>query len=425
MNALLLLLACASKGPPADLGALAADQAVLAETPTLAHLAAATGARTVQDLYAAEGQDWAQAPDPTAYLAGTLRENPERPHPEALELRVLTYNVALLDARLFRLIPYKASPYLDERRPELPDLILSEGYDVLFLQEVWSKGDVARFEAAAEAHGYVAFTGPRKKYNDGLVTLVKEELVSASASVELYAQNYTERDASEAFPGVNIKRGFVAVTLDHPAYGSLSLYNTHMQAWASKWLMRASEARELGTHIAENTPADGLAFVGGDFNGGPHYGQETWTTPEGEVQDYWWDNTLSYFLMAYYSGASDLWLRGAHPTTVLNDIGLPRTVINDPVKGLEVPHVDPEWCPEHRLELFTASDCDLMYFQQYAATENPARMDLLWARDPDKRVYVQDIDLAFSDRVIFGDLEPMEPSDHIGVGATLRIAPPE
>jgi hypothetical protein len=72
--------------------------------------------------------------------------------------------------------------------------------------------------------------------------------------------------------------------------------------------------------------------------------------------------------------------------------------------------------------LFTATDCNSMYFAHYAATEFPARIDFVMARDTDNRVHVDESRLAFVDPVAYGGrMGPL--SDHYGQMVRLRVAP--
>lgn len=426
---LLLLLACVHKGPPSDLGALAADATPLTEAWSTKHLAAALpdgDTLTVGDLYRTEDLPFTQAPDPRGYLIKTWEHNQASPcryeGDGCVPLRVLTYNVALLDARLLHLIPYAQSPYLKERRPALPDLILAQGHDVLLLQEVWTRRDVRRFKKAAEQHGYLAFTGPRLRYTDGVLTLIKQDLVVGTPEVR--AEVYEARVGSENFPGVGIKRGFLQVTFEHPTLGPVTVLNTHMQAWPQNWAMRMSEARQLGAAAAAVEGEAPVVIVGGDMNGGVYYARDAWTAPDRTVVEGWWDNTVSYSMLAHYGEMLDAGQSGVAKEDVLLDVTLGDQVVNNPHRALEVPQVEDDWCAANLGRVFTATDCNVMYFEQYGGTEYPVRMDLLFLRDPARRVWVERSDIVFTEPVVFGELAPMQPSDHLGVEAVFRIAPP-
>jgi len=139
----------------------------------------------------------------------------------------------------------------------------------------------------------------------------------------------------------------------------------------------------------------------------------------------WFANTLSYVLLQHYGGLEDLYVMGLPEDEVLDDVVVGRTIPRRPERTLVEPMGDAAWCEQTRGEVFTATDCNLMYFEQYAGTEYPARMDHLLVSDPAGRVWVESSDLVFTERVPFGELPPMEPSDHLGVEVRLRVRPME
>ena len=420
-----VLLGCAKTGAPSSVGDLPADAVKLADSPALEHLAAALdgGAdQTAADLFR-EDLRFDRAPDPSALLSATQAANAGREN-DGTELRILSYNVALLQAPIFWVIPYRATPYLDERRPVLPDLILAADYDVVLLQEVWRKQDVKRFAAAGEAHGYRSWWVPRGRYNDGLIILVKSALIADGTEPVFDAAPYENRDPLENFPGPGIKRGWSSVAFTHPTLGALQVFDTHLLAWPSNWLTRMSEVRELGSVVAASTAGGGVAFVAGDMNGGSYYKSDAWVTPDGETETGWWPNTVSYAMLLHYGGLRDLFIAGRDAEGALLDVALGDAVVNDGPASTQIPGAATGWCDQYDDRDFTASDCNALYFQQYAGTEYPARMDHLMVADPGDRVFVTSSALAFTEQVTFGDLPPMEPSDHLGVEVIVRVAAP-
>ncbi|MBW1880337.1 MAG: endonuclease/exonuclease/phosphatase family protein [Deltaproteobacteria bacterium] len=423
----LSVAACAHGGPPKDLGDLDLDRVPIADAPSLAHVADAVqpgAAETVADLFTM-APTFRAAPDPTALLTETQAANEAREN-EGVPLAVATFNVALLDANIFGVIPYSESPYLEERRPVLPDLVLGEGYYVLLLQEVWRKKDARRFEEAAERHGYLVHKGPRGRYNDGVLTLVRAELLAEGSGLTGGGASYRERDGMEYFPGPHIKRGYLWTRFEHAEIGPITLFNTHMQAWPDNWAMRMAEGRQLGLQIREVAAAEGgdaVVIFGGDLNGGSYYRDDTWTMPDGSEHGGWFANTLSYGVVMHYGDLQDLYVLGQPAERAADDVTFGKTVPAESERMATEPFGDPAWCEKTHGQVFTASDCTVLYFEQYAGEEYPARMDHLMVHDPAGRVWVEESDIIFTEPVTFGDLHPMPPSDHLGVAVWLRVAP--
>lgn len=423
-----LLLACSKKpqGSPSDLGALPADNVRLAESPALSWLVPALPGgeqATAADLLRAPPTP-TTAPDPSALLVATQADNAARAN-AGVPLRLLSYNVALLDVDLLGFIPYKRTPFLDERRPELPELILGAGYDVLTLQEVWLPQDLSAFLVEAEEKGYRGFHGPREQYKDGVLTLVRADLIAPGTEPQVHAEPYEAQDPLEYFPGPHMKRGFVEVAFEHPTLGRVLIYNTHMLAWPANWPVRMAQARQLGRRVAAQTGADGLAFVGGDMNAASYYPKDTWVRPEDGPEDGWWANTLSYGLLLHYGGLTDLYVRGRPAEEATQDVtlgGKLGELIDASADGRVdlTAHCADLLYPTHH----TATDCNVLYAMQYKDTEYPARMDLVLAADPQGRVYVAGARTAFTERQSFGGGPEMEPSDHLGVEVELKVAPP-
>lgn len=420
------LMGCKSEAlvPPSDLGSIPQDAAKLADVPELKHLGAvyAGGAEaTVADLY--RNTSFTAAPDPSELLRADQASNAANVN-EGTALRLLDYNIALLDVHVFGFIPYNHTPYLDERRGELPALILGAGYDIIGLEEVWQPQDLAAFEAEAAKDGYLSFHGPRDQYDDGVLVLIKKELVAPGTTPVATSQAYEAQDPKEYSPGPKMKRGYVEVSFEHPTLGRILVFGTHMLAFPDKWAHRMSEARQLGHRVSGQMGDDALAFVMGDMNAGPYYPTDTWTPPKGDVETGWWANAASYPLLRYYGGLSDLYLRGRPAEEATADVDLGKKLVelgkgkpNDQVVVSEV-------CPDLLFpDRYTVSDCDVLYGMQYKDTEYPARMDLVLAADPRNRVYVTGSKTAFTERKSFNGSPEMEPSDHLGVSVDVRIAP--
>jgi exonuclease III len=399
---------------PLALGEDPLDEVQLSAAPELAHyVGALAGAESmrVRDLYARE-LEFAARPSPRSLLEAQQAGNPARAG-NATTLRVLTYNVALLDAKVFGLIRITATPDLEARAPMLFPTVFAEGYDIITFQEVWRAQDVERMRAAAETAGYWVVTSERRGGTDGLAIAVKKTLSAAPGEVTFQPYAVPASDM-EFFPAPGLSRAFISVRFDATGIGPVVVYNTHATAFPARYAARMSNVSELGLHLRHNTSENELVLVGGDMNAAPYYRANDWTLPDGTQERVWFANTLSYGLMLHYGGLVDLATRGRQtPAEALGDI----------TEGDLVPaDVDEAYCATVPNVIFTGTDCNPLYRQQYEDEEFPARLDYVFARDPSGRVHVSDVSLAFVEDVAYGDKTgPL--SDHYGQAATLQIAP--
>lgn len=417
---LLSLLAAACNGP-AGLGDSEHDTVMLKDVPALAHVAAALedgNDQKVMDLFGKRKLAFDRAPDPSSLLQSFLVQNESRVHEGGVLLSMLTYNVALLSVRPLGIYKYAESPELDVRREVLPDLILREGADIVVLQEVWLDEDLPRFEDAASRHGYRLFKQDRSEYDDGLLVLLKNSIVSPDMEPELENVPYDSQDPKEGLPTIGIKRGFLRVSFRHPSLGAIHVYDTHMQAYPEAWSNRMQQARQLGLHLREHVKDGEVGLVGGDMNAGPYYRDDVWHGPDGDVED-WWSNALSYPLLLHYGGAVDLFSMGQEA----QDVHLGNTVVNDAEMSTKIPGAAEGWCAANPAVVFTATDCNSLYFRQYAGTEYPARLDHLVARDTSARIHVVGTGLMFTRAIEFPGEGTFEMSDHFGVLTSLSIRP--
>ncbi len=399
------------------------DEQLVASSPNLSHLASALVASentTVAALFDVGNLNFHAAPDPTPLLLNMHRRNQGQLQGPSTSLSVLSFNVALLEAKAFGLITLIQSPYVEERRPHLPALLLRRGYDVLLLQEVWS-ADVARFQAAAERFGYHSFLGPRGKYDDGLLVLVKKTTFPDVTNARVTATNYSSQFLIEYLPGFWVKRGFLRVSLRHKDIGVVHLYDTHLQSFRGHWQERMNQARELGNNIRDVASDNDIVIVGGDMNAGPYYRDDTWLTPNGKAEGDWWKNAVSYPVLLHYADLTDLVIMGLPSEHADADVTLGNRVVNNPALATTHPGAEPDWCNNTPSIIFTATDCNSMNFQQYAGIEYPARQDHLFARDPMRRIRVTASGLAFTDKILFGPKVRIEPSDHYAAYARLEI----
>jgi len=353
---------------------VAADLVALQDSDVLRHLAAAGAAGRAMDLLSPPPGTYRAAPDPSAYRRARRAAHrvPEGGRP----LRVLSYNVALLyRTYLGRTVE---SPRRDLRRGPLVDAVFGGGWDLLLLQEVWNDGDAARCRAAAEAAGYVVFTGARR-YEHGLFLAARAELVAREERGEhIYATQYH----LEGAPGPSIRRGFLRWTIEGAA-GRLTVFDTHTSAFPWAASRRAMQARELGLAAASRQD-DEVVIVGGDLNAAWSYptdaGPDGWTG--------WWANAASVPLLLHYGGLDDAWVLAGGPDDAV-----------------------------------TATDANGLYEQQYGGTEHPARIDHVLVRGPAGRVGVESARVVFSEPRDLGAPRPIELSDHYGVEVGLRVRP--
>lgn len=409
---------CARSGTP--IGSVDLDNTLLASSPLFAHYQdIMQGAATVGDLLR-NPLTFTGTPTPRELLRSIQASNPPAA-PDAVPLTFVSFNVGLLDVTLFGLVPYAQTPDLEARAVIMAQTVFAQGYDVIAMQEVWRAVDVERFRAAARAAGYWIVTSPRNGYTDGLLIAVRSAV--AAEPGEVLAEQYSEIASNEFFPANGFSRGFLSVRFRHPTLGSIVVYDTHTAAFPSAYRLRMKHARELGLHVRRTTRDDDLVFVMGDMNAAPYYRADVWNLPEGRTEPDWFANTLSYPLLMHYAGVTDLAVRGRSADQADLDITLGDQVPNVPERARQVPFGDATYCANTPNVLFTATDCNPMYFAQYAATEFPARIDYVMARDPQNRIHVESSRLAFTDPVSYdGRSGPL--SDHYGQLVTLRVAPP-
>ncbi|MEZ4320539.1 MAG: endonuclease/exonuclease/phosphatase family protein [Myxococcota bacterium] len=424
MSRLFLLFAVACTNPTKTLGDLDEDTVVLADEPMLAHLSEALGdpGATVLDLFD-EDLDFASAPDPSDVFAATHDAHAALPDGSGRTLSVLTYNAGLLSRRY--LVFKVAVPNIDARRERVADEVFGAGHDIVFLQEVWEMDDARMLAEAGEAAGYRVWYGDKRKFHreTGLVLAVREALIGGDDTQE--GEQYDAQWRSENFPGPNLKRGFLHWSF--PLAGSdvdVHLFDTHLTPFYTEWRTRNLQVRQLGLAIAE-VPDDALVLVGGDMNAGWHYPRDLWVDAEGEEHPGWFRNTTMPALLAYYGG--------------LEDLANAAELAMDPVRGadipegadsgwLDTPYGDASLCDAQ--DTYTATDCNHLYLTSYAATEFPARMDLLWVRDGTGRVRARSRELAFVQPLDFSGTDAkldealpdtFELSDHYGQQVTLEI----
>jgi len=416
---LLLAPACADDEIPNDLGSRPEDDVLLIDSPVLQHLAAVLDdgdTLRTSDLFFAERLRFSAAPDPSALLTAQASEHAALPplaEPETL--RVLTYNTGLLS----RWYPFThvGVPHYRERRAETAARLLGDGWDVLFLQEAWDLVDVERFAAEAEAQGYAIYSGSEKKHaQHGLVILVRESLIAATEQ-EFAEEQFEAQREIELFPGPGIRRGLIRWSFTHaPSRRRIHLYATHFTAFPELWQERDVQARVLGGR-ARSHPDEDVVLVGGDLNAGPYYPENRFGSDGETTLSGWWHNAMMYPLMLHYGGLYDSHsaLQPAQDVVRMQQLLLPfehGPYAEAPLAGR---------CADIPADTFTGTDCNSLYFQQYGATEYPARLDYIFIRDVGEHVRVVASALEYTEPLDFGAAGSFELSDHYGQSATLQI----
>lgn len=411
------LAACSSSTLPSDLGEHLLDGTRLVDAPALVHLAAALDDAddlTVEDLFR-EHPAYARAPDPAQLLDEMQAEHVALPElPVSVPLRVLSFNTGLLD----RWYPFAVVqvPHVDERRAALPADLLGEGYDVLLLQEVWDTRDVRAFEAEAAHRGYRVHAGSSDAAHEahGLLMLVREDLIDPAGPDERDEETFELQRDIEQFPGPGVERGMLSWRLRHAPSGLvLTLIDTHTTAFPELSWVREAQARQLGLRVRD-VPEDDVVVLTGDLNAGPYYPHDRFGEVDGEPVVGWWRNAQAYPLLLHYG---DLW--DAHAAAgQAQDVALLDALPAFGPAYRREPYGDASQC-NVLVGVFTATDCNTLYFEQYAATEYPARLDHVMVRDALERVRVRDSAVVYTDPLAG---ETFERSDHYGVAVTLLLA---
>ncbi|MDP2341998.1 MAG: endonuclease/exonuclease/phosphatase family protein [Deltaproteobacteria bacterium] len=383
---------------------------------------------TFQQLFEqGDGVVFKDTPDPSALLTATNAIDDDLDRSGRAPLSVLSYNIALLDVKLLGFIPYAQTPDLEARRRASAGRIFERGADIVLLQELWIDQDVEEFIKTGEELGYRGFVQDRDGHNDGLGIFIKETAIAGGTSTDVDFAAYGAQNGQEYFPGPGIQRGWLSVSFTHPEIGRIHAFDTHMQAYPENWLGRMKQGREIGIImrqiIDDEETGDDLVLVGGDFNAGPYYKDAKWTVPDGSVQDRWFHNTLSYPVMLTYADMVDLAIMGRPAADAIADVTLGNTVVNDAEKSATIPGAEEGWCDRTPITTFSASDCNTLYFAQYAGTEYPARLDHIFGHNTDgTRIVVAKSELVFTETQPFGDTE-VEQSDHYGVAIDMLVTP--
>lgn len=416
MLGLVLCVGCAAGFHP-RLGSLGADETALTDSGPLSYVSHASSAlgEDVESLLGRAPDAISRPPDPSARMESQRAAHRALPDlASSIELSVLTYNLGLMD---FEVLGYPVqSPALEARRAATPGQVFALGHDVLLLQEVWRWQDVDVLAREAHAAGYVIWPGtPERHEEHGLVIAVRAERIGGGT--ELDEGRFDAQQRVERWPGPGVRRGWLSFAFDLAGTEQrVTFFNTHATAHMRHWRVREHQARQLGAVVGAE---GGLVFLGGDLNSAPYYPQDVWMTGMGHEVGGGWNNAVAWGLWQHYSGAVDVvaLVAGAE------DVRLQRHVPRDWTRFLYDPYGDASWCDAMRGSLLTGTDCNSLYFEQYAGEEPPARLDHLLMSDPEGQVRVDGVSVVLHDRTVATDTGEVEASDHYGLAAHLRIAP--
>ena len=412
---LCVCIGCASGMRPGP-GSLDADRMPLVESSSLAHIGQVTPVLDdeVHSLFQRGEDDLSSAPNPTARMESIKATHAALPELNStVDLAVMTYNLGLLD---FRVLGYAVqSPALEARRSTTPSKVFELGHDVLLLQEVWRWQDVDVLAREAHAHGYVIWPGtPERHEEHGLVIAVRAERIGGGTVLD--EGRYAAQQKVERWPGPDVRRGWLSFGFQLAGTDRhITFYDTHATAHMRHWRTREQQARELGAVVRTQ---EGVVVLGGDLNSPPYYGQDIWMTGMGDALGGGWNNAVAWGLWQHYADVIDMvaMVAGAE------DVKLQDRVPQDWTRFLYAPYGSELWCERMRGSLFTATDCNALYFEQYAGEEPPARLDHLMLRDPGGHVRVEGVKVVLHTRQVMDEGAAVEPSDHYGLVAHMRVA---
>jgi len=359
--------------------------------PVLQHLAASMPedvARTPAALLASRALRYVTAPDPHALLQTELGN--ENATAQGSPLKVLTFDVGLLDQRWMWGLRRTRMPEVGARRSELPARLLHDDWDVILLQEVWAWADVVRFSEAAEREGYVWFAGSERHHNDhGLVILVKGSIIDgAQRRTEGVFATQGHKPISQ---GPRLGAGYLTWSFTHADSGQkLRLATTRLfdGRTTTSWHTRSLQARQLGIDIAD-TSADTVVILGGDIGSGPYHPEEVLGEIAGRSDEDLWQESTTWAMLRHYGGLRDAATWGHDVGDVQAMHALPewnRGWAKHPLHG---------WCDQLPALTFTSTDCNPLHFVHHRGELAPSRRDQLHVRMADDQAILGEVSLEY------------------------------
>jgi len=402
--------------PP--IGATAEDQTPIGNHAATRHIGTALGqpnlplGSLVNNRQSPFGATPRLMPDPSAYLQRLSAENATREVANGVSLSVLTYNVAQLNVRVGGM-PVRVSPYRLERLPRLIAEVFALDADIVLLQELWTHDSLSAFVNAGRRCGYIASHSPRggwpgalgfgdRGYTDGLLTLIKQHLVSDSRPPISRSLVYSEQVFKE-YLFANIRRGAHSVTFGHRLLGDIQVTNTHAQAFPSAFAIRMRQMRELGIWSRAIAKPATIRIAGGDENAGPFYAHDELITPSGDPVGGWFDNSMSWAIGQVYFAGHDAVAMGRQPRDATDDIAATTD-------------------PDIAARTHTATDENPLYRMQYEGLELPARLDHIKISRSDRIRVIRSAVLA-NDLIKLASGATTTTSDHRPVMVWLDVSP--
>ena len=225
-------------------------------------------------------------------------------------LKLLTYNTALLNYKIFGFIPVRFAPLVEERRSAILEAVFLHD-DIVALQELWEPVDGDIFAQEAHKRGFAYFNPSKAHASNGLGLAIRRSIIDPSSAVTHDVYTFNEQIPKEYWAAswssfglkTGIKRGFQAVSFSTRNNVSITVINTHFTAYRENWRMRLTQAKQLAS-FARAQETD-IVIVLGDLNGDIHYAANTFTNPLGEESFDWTPNAFSTPLLAAAGGLDD------------------------------------------------------------------------------------------------------------------------
>jgi sphingomyelin phosphodiesterase 2 len=163
----------------------------------------------------------------TASAASTSPLSPPSPSPSVDTIKLLTFNVGLLQMNLFGFIPIFSNPsYVSERRPFIPDKLRAINADIISIQECYedkhanfiiqSLIDLYPYHARHRSPGFAPW-----KFQNGLLFLSKYPILNS------YIEKLDKASSLEMFMA---NKSNLIMTVSIPSVGSLTCVNSHTTA---------------------------------------------------------------------------------------------------------------------------------------------------------------------------------------------------